>query len=145
MYTGIKHLHSGLAYLVLAALVISILYTLSGFLGKKPFTETNRKIALAGFISAHIQLLAGLIIYFVSPLGLSNASGAAMKESTSRLYMLEHPLMMIIAIVLITIGYSKSKKAATDEGKYKKILIFFTLGLILILSRIPWSVWPGSH
>lgn len=141
MYTGLQHAHSGLAYLLLAALIFAIVYNLIGFMGNKPFTEGNRKIALIGLISAHIQLLIGLVLYFVSPNGLSNFSGANMKDSTARLYMLEHPLMMILAIILITVGYSKAKKLQDSNQKYKKTLIFFTLGLILILSRIPWSAW----
>jgi NADH:ubiquinone oxidoreductase subunit 2 (subunit N) len=141
MYTGLQYAHSGLAYLLLAALVFAIVYNLIGFMGNKPFTEGNRKIALIGLISAHIQLLIGLVLYFISPLGMSNFSGANMKDATARLYMLEHPLTMIIAIVLITIGYSKAKKLQDSRERYKKVLIFFTLGLILILSRIPWSAW----
>ena len=141
MYTGLQHAHSGLAYLLLAALIFAIVYNLIGFMGNKPFTEGNRKIALIGLISAHIQLLIGLVLYFVSPLGKSNFSGANMKDATSRLYMLEHPLMMILAIVLITVGYSRAKKLQDSNQKYKSILIFFTLGLIFILSRIPWSAW----
>ena len=141
MYSGLQHAHSGLAYLLLAALIFAIIYNLIGFMGNKPFTEGNRKIALIGLISAHIQLLIGLVLYFISPNGLSNFSGANMKDPTARLYMLEHPLMMILAIILITVGYSKAKKLQDSNQKYKKILIFFTLGLILILSRIPWSAW----
>jgi NADH:ubiquinone oxidoreductase subunit 2 (subunit N) len=141
MYTGLQHAHSGLAYLLLAALIFAILYNLIGFMGNKPFTEGNRKIALIGLIAAHIQLVIGLVLYFVSPNGLSNFSGANMKDSGARLLMLEHPLMMILAIVLITVGYSRAKKLQDSNQKYKKILIFFTLGLILILSRIPWSAW----
>src|SRR5690606_33507404 len=139
--TGLLHAHSGLAYLLLAVLTFAIIYTLIGFMGNKPFTEGNRKVALIGLIASHIQLLIGLVLYFVSPNGLSNFSGANMKDSMSRLLMLEHPLVNIIAIVLITIGYSKAKKLTDSNARYKKILIFFTLGLILILSRIPWSNW----
>lgn len=142
MYTGLKHLHSGLAYLLLAGLIFSIVFILISFINKKPFTDGKRKIALIGLISAHLQLLIGLILYFVSPLGVSAFSGEAMKNSVSRLYMLEHPLTMVIAIALITVGYSRAKKLKEDDRRYKSILIFFTLGLALILLRIPWSVWP---
>ncbi|MGH2623953.1 MAG: hypothetical protein ACRDE7_09825, partial [Sphingobacterium sp.] len=102
-----KHLHSTLAIVLLIALIIAIIITIANYAGNKPY---NRKIALIGLISAHLQLVIGLIIYFVSPLGLSSFSGDNMKESGLRLYFLEHPLMMIIAIVLITMGYSKAKK-----------------------------------
>lgn len=133
-----KHLHSTLAVVLLLALVIAIVITLSNYLGNKPY---NRKIALIGFISSHLQLLVGLIIYFVSPLGIQAFSGENMKNSLSRLYFLEHPLMMILAIVLISVGYIKSKKIADAKTANKTVLIFYILGLILILSRIPWSTW----
>ncbi|WKK80019.1 hypothetical protein [Marivirga arenosa] len=143
MYNILKHAHSGIAYLLLLALVIALVYNIIGWAGNKAFTKGNKIAALIGFISSHLQLLLGLILYFVSPLGVSNLSGETMSDSMSRLYALEHPLTMIIAIVLITIGYSKSKRAEDDKSKYKKIVLFYAIGLILILSRIPWSVWPA--
>lgn len=138
MLTGMKHLHSTLAIVLLLALVISIVITAINYFNSKPY---NRKIALIGFISAHLQLLIGLIIYFVSPLGMASFKGENMSNSLSRLYFLEHPLMMIIAIVLITIGYSKAKKATEPFVANRTVFITYTIALILILSRIPWSTW----
>lgn len=142
MYTGLQHLHSGLAYLVLAALVIVFGYVLFNFFSGKPFTEKVRKASLIGLIISHLQLLVGLVLYFISPKGLSNFSGEAMGDAMSRLYMLEHPLTMILAIILITVGYSKAKNGNEDGARYKKILIYYGIGLVLMLIRIPWSVWP---
>lgn len=139
MYTFIQKFHSGWAYLVLLFLVLAVLNSLRGMSSKKEFTASDRKIALLGLIAAHIQLLIGLILYFVSPLG--KASFGQMSDSALRLTSLEHPLVNIIAIVLITIGWSKHKKAATSEAKFKSIAIFYGIGLLLILSRIPWSLW----
>jgi uncharacterized protein YacL len=113
------------------------------FVRKRPFTEKVRKVALVGFIATHLQLVIGLILYVVSPRGLSNFSGEAMGESLSRLYILEHPLTMIIAIVLISIGYIKAKKPGDDVRRYRTIILFYLLGLALILLRIPWQVWPS--
>lgn len=142
MYNGLQHLHSGFAYLVIAALAIIFIYVLVNFVKDNPFTEKVRKASLVGLIVSHLQLLIGLILYFISPVGLSNFSGDAMGDALSRLYVLEHPLTMIIAIILITVGYSKAKGDIQDASRYKKILIFYGLGLLLILIRIPWSVWP---
>lgn len=142
MYTGFQHLHSWFAYLVLAILAGVFIYVLTNYISKKPFTESVRKSALAGLIVAHIQLLVGLVLYFISPMGISNFSGEAMGDSMARLLMLEHPLTMLIGIILITIGYSKAKNATDETDRYKKILIYYGLGLLLILIRIPWSVWP---
>jgi hypothetical protein len=106
---------------------------------KKEFTSKDRKIALFALIGTHTQLLVGLILYFVSPLGL-DAFGQ-MKDAALRLTSLEHPLLNIIAIVFITIGWSKHKKAISNEFKFKVIAVFYGIGLVLILSRIPWSLW----
>ena len=64
-----------------------------------------------------------------------------MENSTFRLYAVEHPTIMIITIVLITMGYSKHKKKLVSKPKFKMLAIFYTIGLLLMLSRIPWGQW----
>ena len=137
MYGYIQPLHSYLAWLALGLIILSVV---AAMLSKSVFKDTYRKIAKFGLITVHIQLLLGLTLYFISPMGFSNLSGETMKDSFTRLLAVEHPLMNIIAIILITIGHSQSKKL--EDGS-KKILIFYTLGLVLLLSRIPWSTWLG--
>jgi NADH:ubiquinone oxidoreductase subunit 2 (subunit N) len=139
MYHFIQKFHSGWAYLALLLLVLAVVNSVIGMTSKKEFTAKDRKIALFGLIATHIQLVVGLILYFVSPLGL--ASFGQMAESDIRIPSMEHPLVNIIAIALITIGWSKHKKATTNEAKFKSIAIFYGLGLLLILSRIPWKLW----
>lgn len=144
MYTGLQHAHSGLAYLVLAALAIIMIITLIGALSGKTFTEKHRKIAMIGFILSHVQLLVGLILYFVSPIGFSLLiGGGAMGDKVARLTALEHPVINIIAIVVITIGYSKAKKLTESKSKFRAIYMAYGIGLVLILSRIPWTSWLG--
>lgn len=139
MYIFIQKFHSGWAYLVLLLLVIAIINSLKGMSSKKEFTASDRKIALFALIATHVQLLIGLILYFVSPLGKDSLG--EMSDKALRLTSLEHPLINIIAIILITIGWSKHKKAIESYAKFKSIAVFYGLGLVLILSRIPWSLW----
>ena len=139
MYEIIQKAHSGWAYLVLITLVIAVVNTLIGRNSKKEFSAQDRKIALFALIATHLQLVFGLVIYFISPLGM--ASLGQMSDKAIRLTSLEHPLINIIAIALITIGWSKHKKAADSQAKFKSIFLFYGLGLLLILSRIPWSLW----
>lgn len=143
MYTGLQHLHSYFAYLLLAILAFSLIYAVVMFVRKQPFTEKVRKVALVGFIATHIQLLVGLVLYVVSPVGLTNLGAEAMGDTMARLYALEHPLTMIIGIVLVSIGYIKAKKPGDDVRRYRNIILFYALGLIVILIRIPWQVWPS--
>ena len=141
MYTIIKSFHSYFAWAVLVLLVINIVMAAMAWNDKKEYG--NLKIALFGMIAGHIQLLLGIILYFTSPLGMSNLSGETMKDSLGRLLAVEHPLVNIIGIALITIGYLKSKKQSAASSSYaaRPVLIYFGLGLLLILSRIPWHLW----
>ena len=138
MYEIIQKAHSGIAYLALLVLVIAVINSFAGFLGKKVFEKKDRMIALFALIFCHLQLLLGFVTYFVSPLGFNLLGNM---ESEARLTSLEHPIMNILAIALITIGWSKHKKEATDLGKFKKIAFLYTAGLLFILSKIPWTNW----
>lgn len=139
MYTGLQHAHSYIAYLALILLVVAAINAIIGMTSNKEFKDNDRKLSLFALIFTHVQLLIGIILYFVSP--LVQSFSVAMKDSTLRLYALEHPLINIIAVVLITIGWSKHKKAATNKAKFKSIGVMYAIGTILILSRIPWSTW----
>jgi len=72
---------------------------------------------------------------------LKEDSSQVMGDSVTRLLAVEHPLLMIIAIVLITMGWSKHKKKTDDQAKFKTFMVFYGIALLLILSRIPWSKW----
>jgi len=140
----IKMLHSYWAYLAIIMLIVAVVNSLIGLTGKKEYGAKDFRISLFTLIVSHIQLLLGLILYFVSPMFdmWSSMGSEVMKTASVRLYLVEHPLINIIAIVLITIGYSKHKKKLTSSPKFKTIFIFYTLALICLLSRIPWDVWP---
>ena len=139
MYEFIQKAHSGWAYLVIFFLLIAVINAFVGLSSKKEFTAKDRKLALFALIFTHIQLLFGLVIYFVSPMG--KAAIGEMKDSALRLTWLEHPLLNIIAIALITIGWSKHKKLTTSNAKFKTFAVFYTIGLALILLRIPYKLW----
>ncbi len=135
LYQILKSAHSGWRYIVLILLVVALVKALSGWFGKQPYTEANRKLNVFTLISAHIQLVFGLVLYFLSPL-----TKIASSEAIVRYWKMEHIAVMVLAIVLITIGNSKSKKVADSVAKHKNIAIFFGLGLALILLSISMMV-----
>jgi hypothetical protein len=137
MYPILLHLHSGFRFVVSILLVLAIIISYAGWLGKKPYTEGNRKLNLFTLISAHIQFLLGLALYFVSP--YVHFSAGTMKDDTFRYWTVEHVTMMLLAIVLITIGHSKSKKATLPENKHKTIATYYTIALLIIFVAIAMS------
>ena len=140
----IKMLHSGWAYITLLVLIFAVVNVLIGLTSKKEFKDKDLRISLFTLIVTHLQLIIGFIAFFVSAqftYVLDNGMGAAMKEPEIRLFVLEHPLMMILAIAAITVGFSKHKRQTTDNSKFKTIAVYYGIALIFVLSRIPWSQW----
>jgi cytochrome bd-type quinol oxidase subunit 2 len=133
-YSIFKYIHSGFRFIVLILVLLAIINALAGWFGKKSYTEGNRKLNLFAMISAHTQLLLGIILYFLSPFVQFN--GETMKDATTRYWTVEHLVMMIFAIILITIGHSRSKKAALPEAKHRAIAIFYILAVVVIVAAI---------
>ena len=133
-----KTLHSYWAYIVLAILIFTVINAIIGLTQKKEFTHKDFRLGLFSLITVHLQLVIGFLVYFIG--GYQNGL-SEMKDSAVRLLSLEHPLMMIIAITLITIGWSKHKKQVKSESKFKTFAIFYGIALVVILSRIPWNNW----
>ena len=138
MYTGLVHLHSAWRYVVVLLLIVSIVKAFSQWFGGNSFTATDKKIYLFTLISVHIQLLVGLVLYFISPQVQLGDMAAAMKDPQLRFWAVEHIATNIVGIILITIGYSTAKRAAVDKAKFVRIAVFYLLGFILIMSAIPW-------
>lgn len=134
----LHHLHSGLRWIALALLLITIVKAFSGMSGNKNFTAGDKKLALFTLISIHLQLVFGLILYIMLITAEGFDFGASMKDPLLRFFSVEHITGMIVAIALITVGYSKSKKADSAKKKFKSLAVFFTIGLIIILAMIPW-------
>ena len=140
----LQNIHSYWAYIVLGVLVLAILNAFIGRFSNKSFTIKDLRISLFALIVTHIQLLIGLILYFVSPRfsAWQEGMGAVMGDSTLRLYLVEHPITNILAVVLITMGWSMQKRQTESGKRFMRIGLFYLLGLVLLLSRIPWSEWP---
>ncbi len=131
--------HSILRYVVLALLIVVIINSLLGLVNKKPFRSVDNKLSLYLFIATHTQLLIGIILFFVSPVVMF--SGEAMKNDTTRYWLVEHNTAMIIAIVLITLARITSKKMSSDEAKHKRLFIFNLIALIIIVA----TVWMSGR
>lgn len=138
MLIGLKHLHSSLPYLLFVAILVVIALSLFGFFNKTEFDAKRKKAVLFAMILFHIQWTVGLILYFVS--GRFKNIGESMSNDTDRLYAIEHPLMMTIALVLVTIARSKSKKTS-DSSMNRTVFILFALALVCMIFCLPdsWS------
>ena len=133
MSTGLMHLHHYLPFLFFIVLIISIVR--SG-LNKIPNAKKDIFLALT-LILAHIQLLIGLVLLI--PMATVVDWSGVMGNAASRFLLVEHPLTMLIAVVLITLGKVKAKKIEDNAKANKTVFGYFTVALILIALRTPWD------
>lgn len=139
--SGLIHAHSGLRWLALGILIYAVINAI--IKRKKDYQDGDKTVSIITLSLVHLQVVIGLALYFIQEkyklfsVAFDDSLPKEVKAD-ARMYALEHPLMMLIAAVLVTIGHSKSKKATESAKKFKVTYVFFGIGLLLILSRIPW-------
>jgi len=101
----------------------------------KIYNHKKNVLLTATLVLAHLQLLVGLLLLgnFIS------IAGVHMDESANRFVTVEHPLMMIIGVILITVGKVKAKKIEDVAKANKTIFSYFIIALVLIVLRTPWD------
>lgn len=141
----IKFIHSYWAYVVLIVVTLATFNAIFKYLTKKEFSPKDFRISLFALIVTHIQFLIGILLYltngYFSMVSEVGGMGEVMKNAALRNIIVEHPTTMVLAIALLTVGYSKHKRKRTSVPKFKMLAIFYTLAYILILAKLPWANW----
>lgn len=144
MYQILLYLHSLFRWLVLLSLVYSIYRAWRGYALRRTFTGKDNSIRHWTATIAHIQLILGTVLYFKSPFTRAPLKHTLQSMDLS-FFSIIHALLMITAIVLITIGSALSKRKPTDQEKFRTMLVWFTIALLIILLAIPWPFSPFAH
>lgn len=141
MQQGLLHTHNLLRWIILILLLVNIIRHAGA--AKKPFTNGDKKLGLWLMIAAHITLVIGIYQYFTSTTGFAivdtmGGMGEVMKNAPARFWVIEHPIGMLLAIVLITLGKGVARKNISDAAKHKRSLILFLAALVIIIAVVPW-------
>jgi hypothetical protein len=147
MYQPLLILHSITRWLVLATLLISICRAYIGFNQNKTFSKSDNALRHWTATVAHLQLITGILLYIKSPVikyfwGNFNE---AVKYTDTSFFGLYHIVLMILSVVLVTIGSALAKRKNTDNEKYKTMLVWFSVSLIIIFIAIPWPFSPFTN
>lgn len=148
MYPLLVQLHSYLRYFVLFFLLIIVIRSFYFWQKKLVFNKQTNKLSLYLLISTHLQLVLGLILYFISPRVQLSHMAAAMKDPIARYWTVEHITLMLIAVILITVARISIKKLTFDTAKHKRLFFLNIIALIFILAAIPWphtAIGAGRH
>jgi len=146
MSSVLLQVHSILRWVILILLFLSIVQSFIGWMRRRELREVDTKLWLFTMITAHTTLLIGLILLFFGRFGILSTGlpegVMLMKDKFYRFYWVEHPVGMLVATILITIGRGVVKKQIKDPLKYKRAFWLFLLALLIILATIP---WPGRE
>ena len=148
MYSAALTLHSALRWVVLLIGLLVVARACAGWTGQRPWTPADNRASLWFTIALEIQLLAGLLLYFVlSPLtqmALENIA-ATMRNPSLRFWSVEHPFGMVVALVLAHVGRVRIRKATTDAGRHEVAAIVFAIAMVVILLSSPWPGTPNAR
>ncbi len=145
-YNILKHTHGGFRYLLLLVVTFAIIRFILGWTKNRNFSVWDKRGALWTLILSHLQLVTGLVLYFISPANYPNelASGPDMKNTVFRYFAVEHLMLMLVAIAVLTVGYSRAKRANQDFKKFKILLWSYAISAAIISLSLYMKVYYGA-
>ncbi|RYY09173.1 MAG: hypothetical protein EOO04_38835 [Chitinophagaceae bacterium] len=147
MYQALIFFHSIFRWLVLISLIYAIIRSYNGYTAKRVFTKDDNAARHWTATISHIQLMIGIMLYSQSPLikyMFSNFK-LAVQNKEAAFFGLIHITLMLTAIVFITVGSALAKRRESDRRKFKTMLIWFSISLIIIIIAVPWPFSPLAN
>ena len=141
MYPILLSLHNIMRWVVVIAGLWLLIRTYMGLFTRSEWSDTESSAVRYYTISMDVQLVLGLILYFISPVtqAVMDNFGAAMGDDQLRFYGVEHISMMIIAVILAHVGSMMVKRAGESRSKFVRAAIWFTLSALVVVAAIPWD------
>jgi hypothetical protein len=148
MYPVILTAHSWLRWAILLFAVVATLRAITGWQNRRSWTAADDRAGLLLVIAVDLQVLLGLLLYFVySPytaLALDDF-GNAMRTPALRFWAVEHVFGALTGIALVHVGRVRGRKSSDSLRRHRTTAIFFALALIAILAAIPWPGTPNAR
>jgi len=144
MYAFLVATHNIVRWVVVILGLVAVFRAFWGWFGKKEWTASERKIGIFFTSAVDVQLLLGVILYFVfSNWGLkailNQGMSFVMGSPEYRFFAMEHAFFMILGVVFAHLGSMLPKKVDDSQSKFKRAAIWFALALLVILAGIPWT------
>lgn len=144
MHQILLTVHSIFRWLVLLSLLFAVYRSANGYFLIRSFTKIDHAIRHWTATIAHIQLMIGMVLYFNSPIvkyALADEKNTGIINE-AYFFKFVHIAFMISSVVLITVGSSLAKRKELSSDKFKTMLLWFTIALVLIFLAIPWPFSP---
>ena len=147
MYSILLLTHSIFRWLVLISLLYAIYRAYQGKTNGLVFSKTDNSVRHWTATIAHIQLIIGINLYLKSPIVkhfFTNVS-EGIKHLDTLFFGILHIVLMLVAVIVLTVGSAIAKRKNTDAEKFKTMLFWFSLALLIIFIAIPWPFSPLAN
>ena len=127
--------------------IFAVGLAIMGLVQKRHWSDKNRVSGLIFSILVDIQLLVGVVLYFVYSNWalkaiLDNGMGAVMRNSEYRFFAIEHAVFMILGFIFAHLGVALPKRVDESSRKLSRAALWLSLSLLVILAGVPWSTRP---
>lgn len=146
MESGFVHLHNLLRWVVLLFAILSLISGLRGMSGNRIFKQGDKRTAFFFMLSMDIQVVIGLALYFMKDYYKNFTEGnmgEVMKNAIARFWSMEHLLGMIVALIIVHVGYAGTKGMRPDAQKFRRLFWCTLFALLIIAISIPWP-WRAA-
>lgn len=127
--------HSGLRWVALILILAAIVNSITSK-SRNTYEKKDKMLNLFAMVILHIQVLIGTVVALTTEKQFYTEGW--MKSSMNRFFGMEHIVMMVLAAVIFTIGRKKAEKQTEAAAKHSKIMVWYSIGLLIILAAIPW-------
>jgi Na+-driven multidrug efflux pump len=140
-YAVVLFAHSYVRWALVALVAVVLVRALLGWRGARVWARADERLHVALVACANLQFTLGVVLYlFLSPFSHAffDDPAVAVKVAALRFFGLEHPVMMLIAVALVHIGRARSRKAATDALRHRRVFATTLAALVVLCLALPW-------
>lgn len=143
-YALLLLIHSWNRWLAVLALLATTGLAWYGWLSNKPYAKRDAILRGATVGLNHLQIIIGFVLYFQSPLVayLRSDRHGSLQVPEVAFFGVIHISVMVIAALVLTVGGAIARRGETDAKKFRTVVIFFTIAIVLILLAMPSPISP---
>jgi cell division protein FtsW (lipid II flippase) len=139
LYELTLSLHSILRWTVLFSGMLVLIAGVLGAMSGDELGALGKRVQLGFMINVDLQVLVGMLLWVLSPV-ISGARGdmaASMKDPATRYFLVEHGMVMLLALVVVHVGRIFAARATEVRKVHLRTALYSGLALLLIVARMP--------
>ncbi|MBZ4401932.1 hypothetical protein OWM54_35445 [Myxococcus sp. MISCRS1] len=142
-YPVVLFLHSWVRWAVVLLGVLALGRALRGWSGGREWTRGDRRLQVFCVSAFDTQMLLGMVLYSglspFTPFSLQGGLRESLAHPTLRFFGIEHPTLMLLALVVAHVGSALSQRADVSVTRHRAWALGLLVAMGLVACAIPWA------